>query len=105
MKKIITIILAAALLTGCNSAATQPMQPQNDFTMCGVTVTGDQADNQWHSGTPLTDIAEKLLKERYDEDFTAEQMVYYDEYSLCIRFQNLLIFLGPNQTMRRCNHL
>ena len=87
MKKMITMILAAALLTGCNSAATQPMQPQNDFTMCGVTVTGDQADNQWHSGTPLTDIAEKLLKERYDEDFTAEQMVYYDEYSLCIRFQ------------------
>ncbi|MBQ3916103.1 MAG: lipoprotein, partial [Ruminococcus sp.] len=39
MKKMITIILAAALLTGCNSAATQPMQPQNDFTMCGVTVT------------------------------------------------------------------
>ncbi|MBR2283123.1 MAG: hypothetical protein IJ874_01720 [Ruminococcus sp.] len=83
MKRLLIPLLCTLLLAGCANPVTGD-EFVSTVTIGGVEITGDTADSQPHTGTELTALAERLLKEKYGEDFRAAQTVYYDEFSLIV---------------------
>lgn len=54
---------------------------QESFTVGGIEVSASEAD-QTLTDTELTDAVERLLSDKYGEEFCCEQYIYYEEFSL-----------------------
>ncbi len=54
---------------------------QESFTVGGIEVSASEA-YQTLTDTELTDAVERLLEEKYGEEFCCEQYIYYEEFSL-----------------------
>ncbi len=89
-RKIHTIVLTGAtlFLCACQYTAQSPGSAgsteifQESFTVGGIEVSASEGLNRTLTGTELTDAVEKLLADKYGEDFCCEQYLYYEETAL-----------------------
>ncbi len=58
-----------------------PEGMQESFTVGGIEVSASEA-YQTLTDTELTDAVERLLEDKYGEEFCCEQYIYYEEFSL-----------------------
>lgn len=99
---VMAVMTSAAVLCGCQEQQSVDGAPRNasnessqekisasveeafqkSFTVGGIEVSASEGLDQTLTDTELTDAVEELLAEKYGEEFSCEQYLYYEEFAL-----------------------